>query len=232
MVIFMRLRIDIERNGEFAIPFKTCTLIVTFERLLAIAIAGLRSVAFQFLLQMLAIASNEQLVRTWFLLFAWIRGVALLFARVTTRLFRFAACLLAGFAFVLAVPGLMALLAAGVGAAFQFSTTDLATVNFGKPALLVFERFLAACAWFLNEKGTSRTGLVGAMAVVRDLWMAADLGPLAVEATRWWLRTARKGWRQNCTAAITTQLVEDRFSAATAWAFVAELRACMITTFQ
>lgn len=105
-------------------------------------------------------------------------------------------------------------------------------MDFRKPALLIVERFLAACAWFLNKKGTSRTGLVAAMAVVGHLWMAAALGPLAVEATRWWLRTARKGWLQNCTAAITTQLVEDRFSAATAWAFVAELRACMITTFQ
>lgn len=106
------------------------------------------------------------------------------FAGVATGFLGFAAELLAGFSYVFAFAGAMAGFAAEVGAAAEFSATNLAAAGVGEPAWLVLETLLAAHAGLFYQEGTFGAGLLIAVAVVRDLRMATVLRPLAFKSTR------------------------------------------------
>ncbi|MCJ1247015.1 hypothetical protein MMC30_004226 [Trapelia coarctata] len=151
---------------------------------------------------------------------------------MTTYFLGFAAELLAGFAYVFAFTGSMAKFSAEVGAAAKFSTTDLAATCVGKPAWLIFQVLLAAHAGLFHQEGAFGTGLLVAVAVVRDLRMTTILGSFAFKSAR--RRSSTTGQRRlkNCSSTMTGNFVEDSLATAATRSFMTELWAWMIPAFQ
>lgn len=123
-------------------------------------------------------------------------------------------------------------LLAEVRAALELLSTNLSTTGIFKPALDIPEVLLAAHAALLYQKGAFWAGFIAQMTVVLDLRMAAGFGSVALVATRWWLSSTWQRRLQDSTATIAADLVKDGFPACTAWAFMAQLFANMIATFQ
>lgn len=70
MVVFVCILINIESQGQFAIPFQPGTFVITFQALCRIAFRELCCAALHFLFDALTIAGDEDLVLAWFVLLA------------------------------------------------------------------------------------------------------------------------------------------------------------------
>ncbi len=68
MIVFVGFRVNVQSQCKLLIPGQTRALVIAWQCLLAVAFTRLRRVAFDILLQMLAVAGNEHLVLAWLVL--------------------------------------------------------------------------------------------------------------------------------------------------------------------
>lgn len=126
----------------------------------------------------------------------------------------------------------MTIFLAKVRAAFERLTANLTAARICEPARYIFHHLLAAQALLLGQERTLWASIGIGMAVMRRLWMAARLGPLAWERTWRWLCAAWL-WRiQDRSSTVTRDLLEDCLSTSVTCAFVTELRAGVPSAFQ
>jgi len=110
---------------------------------------------------------------------------------------------------------------AGVNATFQLLRARKATADFGEPAGLVLEGFLAADANFLDEEWAFGTRFCVGVACVLDLGVATGSLASAFIGTGWRLCSAWL-WRvESCSAAGTADFVKYSLEAGRARPFVA-----------
>lgn len=117
-------------------------------------------------------------------------------------------------------------------ATFQLLTAYFAATSVREPARLVLQHPFAAHARFFHQERAFRAGFFIAMAIVRNPRVTTTLGALAFEPTRWWLRSAREWRLENSPSAVTTDFIEDGFSAAATGSFMAQFSATVRSTFQ
>lgn len=188
-----------------------------------------------FLLAMLARASDKDLELARLVLVAGMREVALVPADMAARFSEVGARLVAAGARhvgILALSRLVAGLPACMGAAFELLAAREAAMRFSRPARLVLQDFLAAHARLLHQDSTLWAGYVVRMAVVKDGWVAAWTGKGASEPALGRLRPARLRWVEPCPSAAAADLVEDGLWAGYTRPFVAELRAGVRATLE
>ena len=182
--------VDVQGQRKFPVPFQTRTFIIARQSLAVVAFTVFGSTALHLLLLCLAITSNEDFALTRLVLFAWEWSMAgILNIRVTAHFLLFSTWLLTRlsmcvFAFSRQVTGLQAV----VRAAFQLLAADLPATNFLKPTLLILQSLLSAHATLLDQERAPGAGFAVLVTVMRDLWMAARLGPRAGVATWRWRR--------------------------------------------
>lgn len=135
---------------------------------------------------MLTIAGNDDLVRAGLVFLAWIRRVAYLLTRMAAGLLGFPTRLLALAVRILAFTRPVASLATDVGAAFELAATNFTAFDIFKPALLVFQRLLAADATLFYQKWTLWARFIVLVTIMSNLRVSAALWSLAlVTAWRW-----------------------------------------------
>ena len=158
--------------------------------------------------------------------------MALLFTRMATCLFCFAASLLTRLSDIFTLPRSMAQFPAKVGTTFQFSSADLPTTDFRKPARLVFQCLLSTQARFLREKRTFGAGFVVAMAAVWYFRMTARPRSFTVESTWRWGSSTRQRRLKYSLAAVTADFIKDSFPTTPTWPLVTKLWAVVVPAFE
>ena len=158
--------------------------------------------------------------------------MAELFAGMAARFLGFSTLLLARLPDILTLAWSMAWLSTEVRPAPELLATNLATTDISQPTWLILQCPFPAHAGLLHEKWTFRARLSVTMAVVGDLRMATILWTLAFEPARWWRGTAGQGRLKHGSSTMTTEVVKNGFSAATARAFMAKLWAWVVSALQ
>ena len=137
MIIFVGFRVDVQSQGKLLVPGQARTLVIAGQCLLAVAFTSLGRNALDFLLQVLAVAGNEYLIRAWFVLTTRGRRMALLLARMTASLLGLATSLLAELADILTFSTAVAWFSTKVRTASQLLAAYFSTADVCKPAWLV-----------------------------------------------------------------------------------------------
>lgn len=70
MIILVSSRVDVKRQGEFAVAFESRALVVALQRLIEVTRTVLGGIALCFLLDALALACHKDLVLACFVFFA------------------------------------------------------------------------------------------------------------------------------------------------------------------
>lgn len=225
--------INVERECQLTVPLQSGALFVARQRLCEVTLTCLRCVASHLLLLSLALTSDEDLVGAGLVFFASSRSVTDGFVWVLANLFGLSAGLLArstSSIFTLAVA--MTRFSAEVRATLELSATDLSTADVLQPTLLVLETLLAAHTALFDKERAPRTALIVHMTIVLDLRMTACLGTITLEAAWRRLSATRERRCQNSTATIAVNFVKNGLATRSARAFVAEIFAEVVATFE
>lgn len=102
MIVLVSILINVESQGQFAIPLQPSTFVVTLQALRRIAFCEFRCSALCFLFNALAIAGDKDLMLTWFVLLAGEGRMAFVLACMSAALV-FTARLLASLRRVFAI---------------------------------------------------------------------------------------------------------------------------------
>lgn len=148
-MIILAIRVNVQCCGKDLISLQPSTFLVALQSLLKIAFAVLRSVAFRFLLDPLAFASNQNLVCAWLLFLARHGKMTLSHTWVTTCTQLLATSLCTR---LFTLSWAMALLPATMQAATQLLPTDLGASHLVQMARLVLESVLSTKAVFGGKK--------------------------------------------------------------------------------
>lgn len=145
---------DVECRSELGIALKTKTFVVAWQCLPLQNWISLGGITFNFLLDVLALAGDDNLGGAWLIFSTRIRSMARVETRMTTSdgSLGLAARMWTVTQFsVFALSWAMAALLAGMNSALQALLADLATRDGCRPARLVLENLLAAHACLLNK---------------------------------------------------------------------------------
>lgn len=189
--INMSTLIDVESHGQSTVPLESRTLLCAWKRFDSVAFGSARCSALDFLLLSLAFAGDKDLAVAWLGLLASEWSVTRCLIWMTADLLLFATRLVTSLAssiFALALS--MALLATEMHSALQLLSTDIATTDITKPALLILEGFLPAHAHLGCKEWALRACVFILMAVVSNLRMTAALWSFAGISARRWLSAA------------------------------------------
>jgi hypothetical protein len=132
--------IDIESQRQLPIPLQSRAFIGARERLAVIALASSRCTTFHLLLLSLADASNEELLLTRRIFFAWKRGVTRSFIWMAAHFLLLPTWLQAwSLSGILALAHSMACFLAIMHPALQLPAAYASATNVTQPALLILE---------------------------------------------------------------------------------------------
>jgi len=211
---------DVKRSCQITVSFQPSTLIIALERGLSPRwFRDVRpSVAANFLLPALAIASDDVLKRARLVLLAGRRGMTGLLTRMPTRLLGLPTLLLAVLMCIFARSRFMACLSAAVRATLQWLATDQPAKNICSPTWLIFKCFLLAKTFFLCQERTFWTIFFLGVAAMLNLRMTTIFRFGTREIAGRWLGATRQRCLKHCSPTRTGDVVENCFFATPAGA--------------
>lgn len=233
MVVDMVVRY-VESPRQIPISFESGTLVVALERRLSprwFRYVG-PGIAANFLLLALTITSYDIFERAGLVLLAGRRSVARLLTRMSARLLRLSALLLAMLMGIFTIPRLMACLSAVVRSAFEWLAADQPTRNISSPTRLILQGFLPAQTCLLCQERTFWTILFLWMATVLDLGMTTILHSGTRKGARRWLSAAWQRSLEHGSPTSTGDVIKKCFLATPARPPMAEVLTTMVPTFE
>lgn len=233
MIVDMIVRY-VESPRQIPISFESRTLVVALERCLSptwFRYIG-PGIAANFFLLALTITSYDVFEWAGLFLLANRRSVTRLLTRMSTRLLRLSALLLAMLMGIFTISRLMACLSAVMKSTFKWLAANQPTRNISSPTRLILQRLLPALTFLLRQERTFWAILFLWMATVLDLGMTTILHSGTRKVARRWLSAAWQRRLEHCSPACTGYVIKECFFAAPARAPVTEVLTIMVPTFE